>query len=147
MAILALGIVGFVNCLFFLFFSAPDLAMTQFSIDTLTVVLFMLVLFRLPKNKRLSSNPIRIRDGVISLVFGAFIAILTLEVFESPSQTDVSTFHAENAYLLAKGRNVVNVILVDFRASDTIVETVVLVIAAIGVYTLMKLDLNPQKNP
>lgn len=147
MAILALGIVGFVNCLFFLFFSAPDLAMTQFSIDTLTVVLFMLVLFRLPKNKKLSSNPIRIRDGIISLVFGAFIAILTLEVFESPSQTDVSTFHAENAYLLAKGRNVVNVILVDFRASDTIVETVVLVIAAIGVYTLMKLDLNPQKNP
>lgn len=146
MAILALGIVGFVNCLFFLLFSAPDLAMTQFSIDTLTVVLFMLLLFRLPKNKKLSSNPIRIRDGVISVVFGAFIAILTLEVFESPSQTDVSTFHAENAYLLAKGRNVVNVILVDFRASDTIVETVVLVIAAIGVYTLMKLDLNPQKN-
>jgi multicomponent Na+:H+ antiporter subunit A len=147
MAILALGVVGFVNCLFFLFFSAPDLAMTQFSIDTLTVVLFMLVLFRLPKNKRLSSNAIRIRDGVISLLFGTFIAILTLEVFESPSETDVSKYHAENAYILAKGRNVVNVILVDFRASDTIVETVVLVIAAIGVYTLMKLDLNPQKNP
>lgn len=144
-SIVALGVVGFANCLFFLFYSAPDLAMTQFSIDTLTVLLFMLILFKLPKNKTYSSKPIRIRDSILSLIFGSLIAILVLEVFEYPSSTEISTFYADNAYILAKGRNVVNIILVDYRASDTIVETAVLVIAAIGVFSLMKLDLNPIK--
>jgi multicomponent Na+:H+ antiporter subunit A len=144
-SIVALGVVGFANCLFFLFYSAPDLAMTQFSIDTLTVLLFMLILFKLPKNKTYSSKSIRIRDSLLSLIFGLLIAILVLEVFEYPSSTEISKFYADNSYVLAKGRNVVNVILVDYRASDTIVETVVLVIAAIGVFSLMKLDLNPVK--
>jgi multicomponent Na+:H+ antiporter subunit A len=144
-SIVALGVVGFANCLFFLFYSAPDLAMTQFSIDTLTVLLFMLVLVKLPKNKTFSSKRIRIRDAVLSLLFGTLIAILTLEVFEEPSSSEVSKYFADNAYLLAKGRNVVNVILVDFRGFDTMVETVVLVIAAVGVFSLMKLDLNPSK--
>jgi len=144
-SIVSLGVVGFANCLFFLFYSSPDLAMTQFSIDTLTVLLFMLILFKLPKNKTYSSKPIRIRDGILSLIFGSLIAILVLEVYEYPSSTEISKFYADNAYVLAKGRNVVNIILVDYRASDTIVETVVLVIAAIGVFSLMKLDLNPLK--
>jgi multicomponent Na+:H+ antiporter subunit A len=144
-SIVSLGVVGFANCLFFLFYSSPDLAMTQFSIDTLTVLLFMLILFKLPKNKTYSSKSIRIRDGILSLIFGSLIAILVLEVYEYPSSTEISKFYADNAYVLAKGRNVVNIILVDYRASDTIVETVVLVIAAIGVFSLMKLDLNPVK--
>ncbi|GHB29102.1 hypothetical protein GCM10008106_07440 [Mongoliitalea lutea] len=144
-SIVALGVVGFANCLFFLFYSAPDLAMTQFSIDTLTVLLFMLVLFKLPKNKIFSSKRIRIRDAVLSVLFGLLIAILTLEVFEEPSVTDISKYYADNAYLLAKGRNVVNVILVDYRGMDTLVETTVLIIAAIGVFSLIKLNLNPSK--
>jgi multicomponent Na+:H+ antiporter subunit A len=82
---------------------------------------------------------------VLSLLFGTLIAILTLEVFEEPSSSEVSKYFADNAYLLAKGRNVVNVILVDYRGFDTMVETVVLVIAAVGVFSLMKLDLNPSK--
>ncbi|RZS97222.1 putative monovalent cation/H+ antiporter subunit A [Cecembia calidifontis] len=144
-AIVALGVIGFANCLFFLYYSAPDLAMTQFSIDTLTVLLFMLVLFKLPLNKTFSSPKIRIRDAIISLFFGTLIAILALEVFEEPSVREVSDYYADNAYILAKGRNVVNVILVDFRGFDTMVETVVLVIAAIGVFSLMYLNLNPIK--
>lgn len=144
-SIVALGVIGFANCLFFLFYSAPDLAMTQFSIDTLTVLLFMLVLFKLPKNKIFSSKRIRIRDAVLSVLFGLLIAILTLEVFEEPSVTDISKYYADNAYLLAKGRNVVNVILVDYRGMDTLVETTVLIIAAIGVFSLIKLNLNPSK--
>ncbi|WP_304518138.1 putative monovalent cation/H+ antiporter subunit A [Cecembia rubra] len=144
-AIVALGVIGFANCLFFLYYSAPDLAMTQFSIDTLTVLLFMLVLFKLPLNKTFSSPKIRIRDAIISLFFGTLIAILALEVFEEPSVREVSDYYAGNAYILAKGRNVVNVILVDFRGFDTMVETVVLVIAAIGVFSLMYLNLNPLK--
>lgn len=144
-AIVALGVIGFANCIFFLYYSAPDLAMTQFSIDILTVLLFMMVLFRLPKNKTFSSVKIRIRDGIISLFFGALIAILTLAIFEEPSFRDVSKYYADNAYILAKGRNVVNVILVDFRGFDTMIETVVLIIAAIGVFSLMHLNLNPSK--
>jgi multicomponent Na+:H+ antiporter subunit A len=143
--IVALGVIGFANCLFFLYYSAPDLAMTQFSIDTLTVLLFMLVLFQLPKNKTFSSKKIRSRDAVISLVFGGLIALLTLEVFEEPTMKEVSDYYAENAYILAKGKNVVNVILVDFRGFDTMIETVVLVIAAIGVFSLMHLNMNPIK--
>jgi multicomponent Na+:H+ antiporter subunit A len=144
-AIVALGVVGFANCLFFVFYSAPDLAMTQFSIDTLTVLLFMLVLLKLPKNRTFSSKGMKIRDAVLSLLFGVLIAILTLEVFEEPSSSEISKYYADNAYILAKGRNVVNVILVDYRGFDTMVETVVLVIAAVGVFSLMKLDLNPSK--
>ncbi|WP_113922681.1 putative monovalent cation/H+ antiporter subunit A [Cognataquiflexum aquatile] len=144
-SIVALGVVGFANCLFFLFYSAPDLAMTQFSIDTLTVLLFMLVLVKLPKNKQYSSKGIKMRDALLSLLFGTLIAILTLEVFEEPSSSEVSKYFAENAYILAKGRNVVNIILVDYRGFDTMIETVVLVIAAVGVYSLMKLNLNPSK--
>jgi multicomponent Na+:H+ antiporter subunit A len=143
--IVALGVIGFANCLFFLYYSAPDLAMTQFSIDTLTVLLFMLVLFKLPLNKTFSSLKIRIRDSFLSLIFGFLIALLTLEVFEEPNVKEVSEYYADNAYILAKGRNVVNVILVDFRGFDTMVETVVLVIAAIGVFSLIKLNLNPIK--
>lgn len=144
-AIVALGVIGFANCLFFLYYSAPDLAMTQFSIDTLTVLLFMLVLFKLPLNKSYSSPNIRIRDAIISLFFGTIIAILALAVFDEPSVRELSDFYAENAYILAKGKNVVNVILVDFRGLDTMVEIVVLVIAAIGVFSLMYLNLNSLK--
>jgi multicomponent Na+:H+ antiporter subunit A len=103
------------------------------------------VLFNLPRNKTFSSRRIRVRDAILSLFFGTLIAILTLEVLEEGTAKDLSTYFADNAYVLAKGRNVVNVILVDFRGFDTMIETVVLVIAAVGVFSLLKLNLNPQK--
>jgi multicomponent Na+:H+ antiporter subunit A len=140
-AVASLGVIGFSICLIFLFYSAPDLAMTQFSIDTLTVILFVLVLYNLPKYKNISTLAIRLRDGLLAVFFGTLIAILTLEVLSEPQNRETSTFYAENAYLLAKGKNVVNVILVDFRGFDTIVEITVLAIAAIGVFSLLKLRL------
>lgn len=140
-AVASLGVIGYSICLIFLFYSAPDLAMTQFSIDTLTVILFVLVIYNLPKYNTFSSKAIRIRDGVLSLFFGTLIALLTLEVLSEPLNRETSIFYAESAYLLAKGKNVVNVILVDFRGFDTMVEITVLVIAAIGVFSLLKLRL------
>jgi multicomponent Na+:H+ antiporter subunit A len=140
-AVASLGVIGYSICLIFLFYSAPDLAMTQFSIDTLTVILFVLVLYNLPKYKDISSKTIRIRDGVLAIFFGSLIAMLTLEVLSEPQNRETSIYYAENAYLLAKGKNVVNVILVDFRGFDTIVEITVLAIAAIGVFSLLKLRL------
>ncbi len=83
----------------------------------------------------------RIKDGVVSLTFGAIITILILEVLAEPMNTEVSDFYAKNAYLMAHGKNVVNVILVDFRGADTMIEISVLAIAAIGVFGLLKLRL------
>ncbi len=140
-AVASMGIVGLAVCLLFVFYSAPDLAMTQFSIDTLTVILFVLVLYRLPKYLNLSDHIARIRDGVLALGFGTIITILTLEVLAGSVNKEISQFYGENAYTLAKGKNVVNVILVDFRGSDTFMEIAVLTIAAIGVFALLKLHL------
>lgn len=140
-AVASLGVIGYSICLIFLFYSAPDLAMTQFSIDTLTVILFVLVIYNLPKYNTLSSTPIRIRDGILSVFFGLLIAVLTLEVLNEPLNRETSAFYAQNAYTLAKGKNVVNVILVDFRGFDTLGEISVLAIAALGVFSLLKLRL------
>ncbi|MCE7055998.1 putative monovalent cation/H+ antiporter subunit A [Algoriphagus sp. AGSA1] len=140
-AVASLGVIGYSICLIFLFYSAPDLAMTQFSIDTLTVILFVLVIYNLPRYNTFSNWKIRLRDGVLSVFFGTLIAVLTLEVLSEPLNRETSIFYAESAYLLAKGKNVVNVILVDFRGFDTMVEITVLVIAAIGVFSLLKLRL------
>jgi len=140
-AVAAMGVVGLAICLIFVFYSAPDLAMTQFSIDTLTVILFVLVLYRLPKYLSLSDYKMRLRDGVLSLALGSIISILALQVLAEPVNNEVGDFYAKNAYLLAHGKNVVNVILVDFRGTDTLIEISVLAISAIGVFGLLKLRL------
>ncbi len=140
-AIVGAGVIGYCICLMFVFYSAPDLAMTQFIIDTLTVVLFVLVLFRLPPFLNLANNAIKVRDGIVSVAFGTLIALIALQVLNEPIDTSVSKFYGDNAYQLAKGKNVVNVILVDFRGFDTMFEIVVLSIAALGVVSLIKLRL------
>jgi multicomponent Na+:H+ antiporter subunit A len=140
-----MGVVGYAICLLFVFFSAPDLAMTQFAVDTLTVILFVLVLYRLPKYLTFSDSRVRIRDGIVALGFGGMITWLALGVLSQPMVSEVSAYYSENAYKLAKGKNVVNVILVDFRGMDTLVEITVLVIAALGVFGLMKLRLNSKE--
>ena len=142
-AVAALGVMGFAICLIFVFYSAPDLAMTQFSIDTLTVILFVLVLYRLPRYLPLTHLSSKLRDGALALVFGGLMTLLVLWVMAQPQNRETSDFYAENAYTLAKGKNVVNVILVDFRGTDTLVEITVLVIAALGVFALLRLTLPP----
>ncbi|MDR9455966.1 MAG: putative monovalent cation/H+ antiporter subunit A [Salegentibacter sp.] len=146
-AVAAMGVVGLAICLLFVFYSAPDLAMTQFSIDTLTVILFVLVLYRLPKYLVLSDYKMRIRDGILSLTFGGLISLIALQVLAEPVNSDVGDFYAKNAYIMAHGKNVVNVILVDFRGTDTLIEISVLAIAAIGVYGLLKLRVKSSDRP
>lgn len=140
LAIAALGVIGYCICLLFVFYSAPDVAMTQFIIDNLTVVLFVLVLYRLPPYIALGNRLSRTRDVVVSVIFGALISVIALGVLSEPSNRETSMFFAENAYTQAKGKNIVNVILVDFRGTDTLVEISVLTIAAIGVFSLLKLQ-------
>jgi multicomponent Na+:H+ antiporter subunit A len=140
-AVVSMGVVGYAICLFFVFYSAPDLAMTQFLIDTLTVILFVLVLYKLPRYLKLSDWRSRIRDGIFATAFGVVIGLIALEAINERTNKATSEYYAENAYLLAKGKNIVNVILVDFRGSDTMIEIVVLSVAAVGVYSLLKLRL------
>ncbi|MDO5509826.1 MAG: proton-conducting transporter membrane subunit [Weeksellaceae bacterium] len=140
-AVVSTSVIGYAICLLFVIYSAPDLAMTQFSIDTLTTILFVLVLYRLPGFMKSARNIIVLRDVVVSLCFGALLSIISLKVLVEDYVKDISAFYGENAYVLAKGKNVVNVILVDFRGMDTMFETVVLGVAALGVYSLLKLRL------
>ncbi len=140
-AVASMGVVGFAFSIFFLFYSAPDLAMTQFSVDTLTVILFVLVLYKLPTYLKLTNDKIRIKHGILSVTLGGLITILILKVLNEPKNTEVSDFYAKNAYELAHGKNIVNVILVDFRGIDTMIEISVLIVAALGVFGLLKLRL------
>lgn len=141
-SIAGLSVIGLCICLIFVFYGAPDLAMTQFTIDTLTVVLFMLVMYRLPGYLTVSGkliNAIKIRDAIIATLFGVMISIIALQVLVTPADKKISEFYSKYAYTVGKGKNVVNVILVDFRGFDTMIETIVLSIAAIGVYSMLKI--------
>lgn len=145
-SITALSVVGYGVAITFVMFRAPDLAMTQFSIETLTVILFVLVIYRLPLIKEFSSTRRRIRDAIIATVGGIMMTLLVLSLTAQPANSRLAPFFAENSYTLAKGENVVNVILVDFRGLDTMVEISVLGIAAIGVFALLKLRRNVPQN-
>lgn len=138
-AVAALGAAGYGVALLYLLFGAPDLAVTQFLIDSLTVILFVLVLYHLPHFARLSSRRARLRDIAVGLLAGVVMALLVISAVGVHLQPSISAYFAENALLKAHGRNVVNVILVDFRGLDTLGEITVLATAGIGVYALLKL--------
>lgn len=135
-----LGAIGYSISLIYLFYSAPDLAMVQIAIETLTVILFVVVIYSLPKFTRLSSPPSRALDVLAACLGGVLMAALMLLVTSSPAPSPIAGYYVENALELAKGRNVVNVILVDFRGLDTLGEVSVLIIAALGVLVLLGLS-------
>ncbi len=141
--LVALGVLGYGIAIIFLFYGAPDVAMTQFLIETLTVVLFVLILHRLPsfilKNKFEGIRPV-----VVSAIFGLVMAYLLLVVTEFPLDSELRSLYAEQSLPLGKGRNVVNVILVDFRQLDTMGEIAVLAIAAIGIFAMFKVKSNEE---
>jgi multicomponent Na+:H+ antiporter subunit A len=136
-AILFLGTVGYGISLLFIIYGAIDVAITLILAETLVLVLFMVVIYHLPRFKGFSSKASRLRDAVIALLVGSFMTGLVLKAGQVNPK--ISDFYIENAMPLAYGSNIVNVILVDFRALDTLGEIIVLVIAAIGVVALLKL--------
>ena len=144
-SLLSLGIIGFGIALIFMFYGAPDLAATQLIVETLTVVLFLLVVYRLPKFNHYSSKKQRIVDAIFSISFGGLITALVLKAQNLELATSISNQFVEWSYTIAKGKNVVNVILVDFRALDTLGEITVLAIAALGVIALLKKKQPQQK--
>jgi multicomponent Na+:H+ antiporter subunit A len=112
--------------------------MTQFLIESLTVILFVLAFYHLPQFTHLSSRSSRVRDISIAFLVGGLMTALVLSATGVLFYPSIADYFVENALPLGHGRNIVNVILVDFRAFDTMGEITVLGIAAIGVYVLLK---------
>ncbi|MGS2744175.1 putative monovalent cation/H+ antiporter subunit A [Halomonas sp. LS-001] len=139
-AVVSVGIMGLSIALIFVFFSAPDLGITQLLVETLTVMLLVLVLFRLPRFTNLSTTLERVRDGLIAGVMGGLICLLILTAWSIDQFLPISGYMIENSAPLAHGRNIVNVILVDYRALDTLGEIFVLALAAIGVIAMLKFE-------
>jgi multicomponent Na+:H+ antiporter subunit A len=146
-AITALGAIGYSMALLFLLFGAPDLAMTQFAIETLTVILIVLIIWKLPRFEWLTTPGDRAKDIIIAVAAGALVTLFVLVISAEPFQSRLAPYFAENSYLLAKGHNVVNVILVDFRGFDTLGEITVLSVAAFGVFVLSQLRSEHRKRP
>lgn len=138
-AIVAMGVVGYGVGLIYLFYGAVDLAITQFLAETILMVLFVMVMFKLPRFEKLSSARSRIRDGIIALAVGAMVTLVVLSARFINIFEPISSYYAETSYIKAHGRNIVNVILVDFRALDTLGEITVLTLAAVGVYALFNI--------
>ena len=136
-AVVSLGVVGYGISMIYAKYSAPDLAITQVLVETLTVVLFAWVVRRLPRYRKLSTGFERFMDTGLALIMGGVMTILMLKsqgLFLGPRISDKL---AQMSYPEGYGANVVNVILVDFRALDTFGEVCVLAIAALGVWALV----------
>ncbi|MCM3610060.1 Na+/H+ antiporter subunit A [Planococcus sp. MERTA32b] len=138
-AILLNGVLGFSIAIFFVLFRAPDLALTQLVIETVTTVLFLVCFNHLPDwRKENSLKHVKVRNAIIAVTGGLTIVLIGLSVNSTDMFETISSFY-ENSYELTGGDNIVNAILGDFRAFDTMLEGLVLFIAGIGVFSLIRL--------
>jgi len=138
-AILSLGCVGFGISALFALFGAPDLAITQLLVETLTLVLFAIAIYGLPLLPRaVPTRRPRVLALAMALAVGTGFTLLTLKALDLELHEPVAREMAQRSLPEAFGRNVVNVILVDFRALDTLGEITVLAIAALGVAAMQR---------
>jgi multicomponent K+:H+ antiporter subunit A len=137
LAVIVTGVVGLIVSIGFVLLSAPDLALTQISVDVVTVILILLALYFIPKLTPAESGAWRrLRDGALAVLAGAGIGALSWAVM-TREFTSLSGFYLEQAKPGGGGTNVVNVILVDFRGFDTFGEIIVLGIAALAIFALL----------
>ncbi|POR11383.1 monovalent cation/H+ antiporter subunit A [Diaphorobacter sp. LR2014-1] len=146
-ALTLMGGAGLCVCITFLWFSAPDLALTQLAVELVTTILILLGLRWLPKrDESLPASPAsaalartrRVRDLLLAVAAGGGMAWLAFAMMSRPFAQSTSTFFLERALTEGGGTNVVNVMLVDFRGFDTFGEIVVLGIVALTVYALLR---------
>ncbi len=144
-SLIMLGGVGLIVCMTFVWLSAPDLAITQLLVEIVTTVLILLGLRWLPKRSpgigevmTLRSRFRRFRDLAIAIVCGVGMSVVAFTVMTMPVPDAIASYFLQNAYTEGGGRNVVNVILVDFRAFDTFGEIAVLGIVGLTVYGLLR---------
>lgn len=144
-AILFTGGVGYMVTLLFVLFRAPDLALTQMIIETVSVILFLLCFRYLPKLKKQKENMrFKLPNLIISLGVGVTVTLVALAAMGSSPFASISEYFLQESYALAGGKNVVNVILVDFRGFDTLFEIMVLGIASLGIYALVHLRMEEE---
>jgi len=132
------GIVGYSIALAYTLFSAPDVAITQFLAETLTLILLILILHRLP-SYTVKKPFIRIKYLPVALFFGIMMTITAFIMLNQNNRETSKTYFLENSLSEGKGQNAVNVILVDFRALDTLGEITVLTITMIGIIALIQI--------
>ncbi len=138
-AILALGASGYSLALLFALLGAPDLALTQIMVETISVALFLAVFVFLPTYGRHVKRRFRPGHFTLALVSGCGIA-LTLAIMRGNRVAEtIAEFFVRNSIDRAGGHNIVNVILVDFRGLDTLGEITVLGVAALACYALIKI--------
>jgi multicomponent Na+:H+ antiporter subunit A len=139
MSILALGVQGAAVALLFVFYGAPDLGFTQFMVEIVSVVILALVMARLRLDAR-DPRPLEdwARDGAVSLFAGLAVTLLLFRVLEHPLNQMLPDFFEAASRPIAHGRNVVNVILVDFRALDTLGEIAVVFATGLAVMALLR---------
>ncbi len=136
-ALLLSGVIGLLTSITFAILSAPDLSLTQISVELVTTLLLLLALNLLPKETpRESSAPRKLRDATIAIVAGVGVTLLIYALLTRPLES-TSLFHLALSKPEGGGTNVVNVILVDFRGFDTLGEITVLGIAALGIYAML----------
>lgn len=143
-AIVSLGIQGFAVALLFMLFGAPDLSFTQFMVETLSVVILALVMTRLrlsPSDHRPASE--KLLDLTVSGACGAAFGLLLLKVTQLPFDDTLSKFYEAHSLALAHGRNIVNVIIVDFRGLDTLGEISVVMVAGLAILALIRVRAAP----
>ncbi|MDM9647941.1 putative monovalent cation/H+ antiporter subunit A [Rhizobium sp. S163] len=138
-AIVSLGIQGFAVALIFLLFGAPDLAFTQFMVETLSVVILALVMTRL-RLSHIDPRPVgqMLFDGAVALACGAGLTLLLMKATEAPFSATLSDFFNTYSKTIAHGANVVNVIIVDFRGTDTLGEIAVVAMTGLAILALIR---------
>jgi multicomponent Na+:H+ antiporter subunit A len=147
-AVVAVGLAGYGLALVFLMNGGPDLALTQFAVETLFVVIVMAVLLRLPvTGKSTRTRGEKFADAGLATGFAAAVFTAALWITAKPFDATLTRYFAETSYTEAFGRNVVNVILVDFRALDTFGEIAVVAFAALAAWALLRPTRRPAANP
>ncbi|WP_157015055.1 putative monovalent cation/H+ antiporter subunit A [Mesorhizobium xinjiangense] len=139
-AIVSLGIQGFAVALLFMLLGAPDLSFTQFMVETLSVVILALAMTRLrltPSDHRPTGE--MLLDASVAGACGLGLTLLLLRVIQVPFDSTLSDFFDEYAYVIAHGRNIVNVIIVDFRGLDTLGEIAVVMVAGLAILALIRI--------
>ncbi len=144
-ALVLMGGTGLVTCMTFVWLSAPDLAATQLVVEIVTTVLILLGLRWLPKRTQTLAEPDgglarlrRFRDLALAVMAGAGMATIAYAVLTRAPPESIASFFVEKSYAEGGGRNIVNVILVDFRGFDTLGEITVLGIVALTVFALLR---------
>ncbi|MDO4581678.1 MAG: proton-conducting transporter membrane subunit [Bacillota bacterium] len=145
-AIFALGMIGYSVSFFFVIFRAPDLALTQLLVETVSLVLFFLAFRYLPKlfKDKPAPRAHNIVNLVISVAVGLTVTLIVMVGHSNKMYQTIADYYIQNAKILGGGNNIVNVILVDFRGLDTAGEISVIALAAIGVYVLISLIVKPE---